>query len=197
MARIWGATPDHVPCATSTPPESISGGVISAKVAVLYSRILSYPTPSPGLVTPPPSYPRLVLLTPLSGLHSLCTSTTHSFRSWRWPPPRPWHSSLTCLAITSAPSSVAYGTRVPPKTVSRASTPSCCDGPHADRDWSVNFFAVSNNLWGYGAGSGSQCTGVDAFHQKGVAWHTEWSWSGGCVSMRASELQLNLLLSQR
>jgi xyloglucan-specific endo-beta-1,4-glucanase len=38
---------------------------------------------------------------------------------------------------------------------------------------------LNNNAWGKGSGQGSQCTHVDKMLNPGVAWHTEWNWSGG------------------
>ncbi|KAK7542002.1 endoglucanase A precursor [Phyllosticta citribraziliensis] len=47
-------------------------------------------------------------------------------------------------------------------------------------------YTVYNNLWGQGnADSGSQCTGVDSLDGETVAWHTNWSWSGGSSSVKS------------
>ena len=42
-----------------------------------------------------------------------------------------------------------------------------------------NGYYFNNNKWGADAGQGDQCTHVDNVRDVGVAWHTEWSWSGG------------------
>jgi xyloglucan-specific endo-beta-1,4-glucanase len=45
--------------------------------------------------------------------------------------------------------------------------------------YSSSGYYLNNNAWGQSAGSGSQCTHVDKMLNPGVAWHTEWNWSGG------------------
>ncbi|VUC27037.1 unnamed protein product [Clonostachys rosea] len=40
-------------------------------------------------------------------------------------------------------------------------------------------YIFNNKMWGMGSGSGSQCTYVDKVWSEGVAWHTDWTWSGG------------------
>uniref|UniRef100_A0A0B7K169 Endoglucanase n=1 Tax=Bionectria ochroleuca TaxID=29856 RepID=A0A0B7K169_BIOOC len=40
-------------------------------------------------------------------------------------------------------------------------------------------YIFNNNMWGMGSGSGSQCTYIDKVWAEGVAWHTDWTWSGG------------------
>lgn len=45
--------------------------------------------------------------------------------------------------------------------------------------YSANGYNFNNNAWGQSAGTGSQCTHVDQLLNPGVAWHTEWTWSGG------------------
>ncbi|KAI1325132.1 endoglucanase [Xylariaceae sp. FL0255] len=44
---------------------------------------------------------------------------------------------------------------------------------------SANGYGVNNNNWGESAGSGSQCTYIDSYPTSGIAWHTDWTWSGG------------------
>lgn len=46
-------------------------------------------------------------------------------------------------------------------------------------------YSVNNNLWGEGAGSGSQCTKVNSVSGSGVSWSTTWTWSGGSSSVKS------------
>ncbi|UNI15459.1 Xyloglucan-specific endo-beta-1,4-glucanase [Purpureocillium takamizusanense] len=46
-------------------------------------------------------------------------------------------------------------------------------------------FYVNNNEWGAAAGKGDQCTYVDNIKKDGVAWHTDWTWSGGDYNVKS------------
>ncbi|RAL17594.1 putative endoglucanase [Aspergillus homomorphus CBS 101889] len=46
-------------------------------------------------------------------------------------------------------------------------------------------FTLYNDLWGQDSGSGKQCTGVDSYSGDKIAWHTNWSWSGGSSNVKS------------
>lgn len=50
---------------------------------------------------------------------------------------------------------------------------------------SSNGYYVNNNEWGADAGEGEQCTYIDSIKDVGVAWHTNWTWSGGDYEVKA------------
>jgi xyloglucan-specific endo-beta-1,4-glucanase len=51
--------------------------------------------------------------------------------------------------------------------------------------YSSNGYYLNNNEWGAAAGSGQQCTYVDNVRNDGVAWHTDWSWSGSDYNVKS------------
>lgn len=46
-------------------------------------------------------------------------------------------------------------------------------------------YNVTNNLWGQGYGSGSQCTTVDDLSASGASWHSEWSWQNDASQVKS------------
>ncbi|KAK4161127.1 glycoside hydrolase family 12 protein [Cladorrhinum sp. PSN259] len=84
--------------------------------------------------------------------------------------------SLGALAaVSAAPSS--------PLVLEARQTGTLCD---QYAYWSGNGYELLNNLWGKDAAtSGSQCVTLDGTTNAGLAWRTNWTWSGGPESVKS------------
>ena len=86
-------------------------------------------------------------------------------------------SFLTALAATIVSSLAA-----PTKTFEqRAVTSQCAQWASIE----TGTYILYNNLWGESAGTGSQCSQVNALSGTTMAWSSTWSWSGGPSNVKS------------